>query len=510
MADQTTQQPPVDSKIPSNPSVSKSYESYTVQRYNETVTDVLSHRKWKLMILVIFSGVIGLVIPGGTPIQNGLDVVLLAFKLIWLIPVPLLAAYFLSLLSFEPRDFTIDVAALVSRKGELAEVKVIYTIVTRGPNIDSVESTVGSVPYWIERVSRDFSLDLKHELWIITEADSYRLWKERYDEYARRGARILAVPEDYQSRNRTRFKARALQYATELRRSLGFNTSHDWIYHQDEETTVGEDTVLGIIDFIINSAGRKTFGAGTILYPQAWENNLPSVEEFSRSSLYDFSYLRSMKEGKNTAAGYHGSHFLTRADLEDQVGWDFGPNTLTEDGIFAARILHLNADSVGILRGFAYEQPPLTVQDLLKQRRRWILGGLSMLRRSDLNPKSKLPILAGLIVWFSALPAMLGLTISLLNVSRGQFLGMGFIVGFLGYSIYDIYQTGYDLNRPYIATPPARISSKVKLVVNCIFGLIADSVAPWYAILRRTSAYEGIKKGVRKPSIRVTNTGMPS
>ncbi len=475
------------------------YEPYTVVQYNETVAKVLSHRKLRLIPLLVFSLVGGALFPGGTTILNYLDVVLLALKLTWFVPFLLLVFYFWSFISIGPEDLVLRVSNLVSRRAEFVGQSVIYTTVTRGPNIDSVIRSVSSVLYWTAQVSRVHGLDVSYEAWIVTEEDAYSKWREDYDALAHQGARVLVIPRDFQTENRTQFKARALEYAAESRRRMGFNTPKHWVYHQDEETVVGEDTVFGNLDFILDSKGKKTLGVGVILYPQGWQNNVPSSEELARAPLYDFLYLHSLKGGSNTAAGYHGSHLLIRADVEDKIGWDFGPNTLTEDGIFVTRATQ-NAMAIGILRGFAYEQPPLSTRELLKQRRRWIRGGLNVIGRREVRLVDKLPVIAGLLVWFSALPALIGFAATLLALNRGQFLGVGFLVGFLCYGAFDIYYTGFELNRPYLVTPPKGLLAKLRLLLNGVLGLVVDSFSPWYALLMRTSEYEVIRKGFRDSS----------
>jgi len=53
---------------------------------------------------------------------------------------------------------------------------------------------------------------------------------------------------------------------------LGLANKNVWIYFQDEETNVGEDTILGIIEFIIDSNDKYLVGNGIILYPLDFEN----------------------------------------------------------------------------------------------------------------------------------------------------------------------------------------------------------------------------------------------
>lgn len=56
--------------------------------------------------------------------------------------------------------------------------------------------------------------------------------------------RLILVPEDYVTRNGTKFKARNLQYA--LEDGVNNLSERDWIVHLDEDTEVTESSLLGI------------------------------------------------------------------------------------------------------------------------------------------------------------------------------------------------------------------------------------------------------------------------
>ncbi len=61
----------------------------------------------------------------------------------------------------------------------------------------------------------------------------------------------------------------------ELREKLGYHPEKTWIYLMDEESIVGEDTILGIIDFIESEAPKgKLVGQGLIVSSNYWGRNL--------------------------------------------------------------------------------------------------------------------------------------------------------------------------------------------------------------------------------------------
>lgn len=75
-----------------------------------------------------------------------------------------------------------------------------------------------------------------------------------------RRVREIVVPSDYQTKTGALFKSRALQYCLEDHVNL-LNTT-DWIVHLDEETLLTENSVRGIINFVLD--GKHPFGQGLI------------------------------------------------------------------------------------------------------------------------------------------------------------------------------------------------------------------------------------------------------
>ncbi|MDQ6723301.1 MAG: glycosyltransferase family 2 protein, partial [Thermoproteota archaeon] len=72
----------------------------------------------------------------------------------------------------------------------------------------------------------------------------------------------------------------------------------------------------------------------------------------------------------------HGSNLLVRSDVEDLIGWEFGP-ILAEDQRFGYEVYKkYGKKSMGWHGGILLEQPPLNIKDHFMQRRRWIIGNL--------------------------------------------------------------------------------------------------------------------------------------
>uniref|UniRef100_A0A182U057 Glycosyltransferase 2-like domain-containing protein n=1 Tax=Anopheles melas TaxID=34690 RepID=A0A182U057_9DIPT len=77
-----------------------------------------------------------------------------------------------------------------------------------------------------------------------------------------RRTREIVVPKEYKTKTGAMFKARALQYC--LEDTVNVLNNNDWVVHLDEETLLTENSVRGIINFVLD--GKHPFGQGLITY----------------------------------------------------------------------------------------------------------------------------------------------------------------------------------------------------------------------------------------------------
>lgn len=77
-----------------------------------------------------------------------------------------------------------------------------------------------------------------------------------------RRLREVVVPAEYKTKTGALFKSRALQYCLEDNVNILANT--DWIVHLDEETLLTENSVRGVLNFVLD--GQHQFGQGLITY----------------------------------------------------------------------------------------------------------------------------------------------------------------------------------------------------------------------------------------------------
>lgn len=369
---------------------------------------------------------------------------------------------------------------------------VVFQVTAIGKNVRALETSVRSVLYWARHTP---FLAYRLLVWVVVEPEGYATDPALYDSLTAMGVGVWIVPRDYRTPLGTRGKARALQFASDLRGRSGLSTSDVWVYHQDEETCVGQDTMLGISHFI--AQGEKLVGAGVILYPVDWSPIPTHVQEFTRS-YDDLRVLDSLTMPGNPTAGFHGSHFVVRADVEDCVGWDVSGYSPAEDLTFEIRVRARYGGVFGVLKGFAYEKGAFTMLEQLRQRRRWVRGILYAIRRSPvLSRRRRLTIAYSAASWFSALPSVAVLLLSLVLHYGPLLYFTSFFTGFIWISMVTGYVEGARLNSAYIGVSPGYLP----LFCLGLAGAVVDVVAPWYALFTRTTARDFVRKDpVRLPA----------
>ncbi len=370
---------------------------------------------------------------------------------------------------------------------------MIFQITAIGRNVGALDETARSVLFWLRNTPR---LQFRPLVWVIIEPEGYATAPDVYDALGRDGVRVMVVPRGYSTPLGARGKARALHFGTEARIELGLSNSATWVYHQDEETCVGEDTLLGVSQFI--ERGGHLVGSGVILYPIDWAGSPTHVQELTRS-YDDFRVLDSMTEPGNPTAGFHGSHILIRADAEDAAGWDATGYSPAEDLAFEIRFRARFGSVFGVLNGFAYEKGAYSLEDQLRQRRRWVHGVLHALVRSrDLPMSRRVTVAYSALSWFSALPSIV-LLVASLAVHYGPLLFFtGIFTGFVWVSMVTAYLEGFRLHSEYVQ----RVSSIPRLVLNGMIGALIDIAAPWFALVTRPTMRDFIPKERPAPTMR--------
>jgi beta-1,4-mannosyltransferase len=362
---------------------------------------------------------------------------------------------------------------------------ILFQVTAIGKNARALAATARSVLYWVRNTPK---LGFRHLLWVVVEPEGHGSAPEVYADLERAGAQVWVVPASYRTRLGTTGKARALQFASDQRQRLGLSGPDVWVYHQDEETCVGEDTLRGISDFVLE--GRALVGAGIILYPIDWAGSPSHVQELTRS-YDDLRVLDSMTMPGNPTAGFHGSHFLVRADIEDSVGWDSRGYAPSEDLMFEIRVRARYGAIFGLLKGFAYEKGAFSMRDQLRQRRRWMHGVIfAVIHCHELPLRRRLTVAYSGLSWFSALPSV-AILVASVELRYGPLLVVtSLFTGFIWVSMVLAYIEGYRLHEDYLA----RTLSIPRILANGLLGALVDVVAPWVAVVTRPSAGDFIPK----------------
>ncbi|HEV2316569.1 MAG TPA: glycosyltransferase family 2 protein [Thermoplasmata archaeon] len=362
---------------------------------------------------------------------------------------------------------------------------VLFQLTAVGRNPRALDESVRSVLYWTRNTPR---LSYRYRIWVVIEPEGYESAPASYAALRADGVEVLVVPREYRTRCGAVGKARALTFASERRRRLGLSAPTVWVYHQDEETSVGQDTLAGLSEFV--DRGEHLVGTGIILYPLDWAGGPSHVQELVRS-FDDLRVLDSMTEPGNPTTGFHGSHFVVRADAEDAVGWDAAGYAPAEDLLFEMRLRARFGAVFGVLKGFAYEKAAFSMHDQLRQRRRWAHGVLHSLgRTTSAGWRRRLSVGYCALSWFSALPSIAVLLASAV-LHYGPVLEItGFFTGFVWVSMVLGYVEGLRLHRRYL---PGRVGG-VRFVVWGVVGALVDVLAPWVALLTRPSRSDFIRK----------------
>ncbi|MCX8186908.1 MAG: glycosyltransferase family 2 protein [Sulfolobales archaeon] len=380
-------------------------------------------------------------------------------------------------------NLTIDRGKVL--KFDFSRVKIIYHIVTRGTNFRTATLNAIKTKEVNDLVKERYGLNYDYEVWIVTEEDSHDKFKDI------NGGKIwvVAVPKNFKTERDTKYKGRALEYSRRLMLLEGLINENVFIYYQDEESYIGEDTVFGILEFVGRAMTYKSVcvGRGIILYSRNFEKKGLNYWEFYRSAI---DLDRLLFTNKFT---FHGSHFVVNSRILKDITFDSG-ETLVEDFIFYNKVSRVCGErGVSLIKGFCYECSPKSVRDLLKQRGRWFIGITRSLANDSLSWRRKLITLYYLVCWLSSLPSLVVTLLNIVVTTRPPIdhFASTAVSSFVLYNLFDIYLVGYRLNRRYVKKSYA---THIKALV----GLFAEAVSPYIAILKyingRVKGFEVIKK----------------
>lgn len=214
---------------------------------------------------------------------------------------------------------------------KMVEKRVVFTIpsIARDDTIPALKRVINSILLCAPKHLLNYAIH------IVTEegAEGLPMLQRNYRDHPL--VEFLVVPNWYKTPHGTRYKARADQYALEYRRATAQNTCDVFIYHGDDDTGVGPDTIWSIAKFINHDEDKFDLAQGVLTYPfqlsTSWfckfADSVRPADDLTR-----FHFFTGMLG--QPLVGLHGEHLLVRASIEESIGWDFGEKVKVEDAYF--------------------------------------------------------------------------------------------------------------------------------------------------------------------------------
>lgn len=269
-------------------------------------------------------------------VTNPLEIVLV-IMLLFYFPF---AAYQMLLIIYSL--FMTDKKILLKQRPLEKPNNVIVVITTNGMATDVVEKIIAKMRRYGDVVSDIFVIKEDRDMFTYS-------------------CRVINVPPDYKCKNRSRCKMRAMQYGIEALHEMGYG-KETYICHLDDDSVV-DLAYLKYIKYYLRAEGAQ----GCIRL-RAWGRHLfSSLSDIIRIANCE-AWCKRCNE-RNRPQFVHGEGLVVRADVEYEIGWDYGTYG-AEDltmGLYISKLYRF-AD---IPTGHIYIAPPTSVRDYFKQRRRW-------------------------------------------------------------------------------------------------------------------------------------------
>lgn len=298
-----------------------------------------------------------LVWPRGRPVVTLSEYIWSCFSLLWITGgvIPGTVGFIGQLMYTHPDDLD-DVQPTTQ--------KVVFRIVSRGTNRDALIATIRSCQDRMEETPL-----FPYLIQVVTDITDLPLCIAFPDVH------FVSVPNDYRTPHGSRFKARALHYASLLESPQ--ITDDTWIFFLDEETHVTSSCIKGTCRMISaeKDSPMPKIGQGAILYHRLWKKfPILTLAESIRTGD-DFARFYFQHKLGIALFGLHGSFILMRNDvIEKAGGFDFGPDgDITEDAFLALKLMGMGY-RLGWVEGYVEEQSTQSMLDFVMQRCRWWQG----------------------------------------------------------------------------------------------------------------------------------------
>lgn len=354
--------------------------------------------------------------------------------------------------------------------------RLVVTYVSRGDNKIALERAIAATKLILEDMQVQYWIEVVTDMPVRVGADTH-----------------YVVPDSYKTPKAAKYKARALHYASQMRRA----NRRDYVLHMDEESVITPQVVHGIHKFIHASSSLLRIGQGEIKYNahNYGKNILITAIDAIRTGDDLGRFRTQYKVFGKPLFGMHGSFFVVPALLERRVGFDLGgKGSITEDAYFA-----LVCADRGIrfewVEGFIREQSPFTILALLKQRRRWITGLRLLMWDRTISFKQRLILGINMTLWRAAWVGPI--------VTAWNFIAGGSVVptwatvmsAFLSGMVIVVYMIGAyrnvtDIDMPLYKQVFIWIMSGILAPIACAI----EGIAVMYSIVRPIAVFEVVDK----------------
>ena len=260
-----------------------------------------------------------------------------------------------------------------------------FRYVTRGDNARLVSENAKRAAAVLKRSG------LPREMWRVEVVTDQGL--NLSDEIDDPGVYEIVVPVLYEADGGALYKARALNYAI----TASLADEMDWIVHLDEETRFDEDTVRAImlhcgreryLTCVAKTQRWPRIGQGPILYGRGMADStvagggdvdnanwVTTLADSGRVSD-DCGRYRIQYECGEVWVGMHGSFVVACNCVEKNVTFDHGVEGSIAEDAFFGMIARSRGVRFAWVDALMFEQSPFTLKDFIKQRARWLVGGL--------------------------------------------------------------------------------------------------------------------------------------
>ncbi|XP_039745827.1 beta-1,4-mannosyltransferase egh [Pararge aegeria] len=312
-----------------------------------------------------------------------------------------------------------------------------------------------------------------------------------------RRVREVVVPAEYKTKTGALFKSRALQYCLEDKVNILADT--DWIVHLDEETLLTENSVRGILNFVLD--GQHQFGQGLITYANDHIVNWLTTLADSFRVADDMGKLRfQFYIFHKPLFSWKGSYVVTQVCAEKKVSFDNGlDGSVAEDCYFAMKA-YVQGYTFNFVEGEMWEKSPFTLWDFMQQRKRWIQGILLVVHSKEIPLVNKVFLAISCYSWVT-------LPFSTSNILLAAFCPipcphlLDLICGFIGAVNIYMYIFGVIKSFPIHRFGPLKFVMFVGGALATIpFNIVIENIAVIWGVLGKKHKFYIVNKEVKIPT----------